>query len=57
MQAFDNASFQQEKRKTKSVLFYAEKNRKFSCVLDAHSQFLCSLARFNLANQGVRHPF
>jgi len=30
------------------------KNRKFSCVLYAHSQFLCSLSRFNLANRGVR---
>jgi len=29
-------------------------NRKFSCVLYTHSQFLCSLARFDLANRGVR---
>jgi len=28
----------------------------FSCVLYAHSQFLCSLAKFDLANQGVRQP-
>jgi len=27
-----------------------------SCVLDAHSQFLCGLARFDLANRGVRQP-
>jgi len=25
----------------------------FSCVLYAHPQFLCSLARFDLANRGV----
>jgi len=30
------------------------KNRKFSCILYTHSQFLCSAARFNLANRGVR---
>jgi len=29
------------------------KNGKFSCVLYAHSQFLSSLARFDLANRGV----
>jgi len=28
----------------------------FSCVFYAHSQFLCSLARFDLANHGVRQP-
>jgi len=28
----------------------------FTCVLYAHSQFLCSLARFDLANRGVRQP-
>jgi len=32
------------------------KNRKFACALYAHSQFLCSLARFDLANRGVRQP-
>jgi len=31
------------------------KKRKFSCVLYAHSQFFSSLARFDLANRGVRH--
>ena len=30
------------------------KNRKFTWVLYAHSQFLCSLAKFDLANRGVR---
>ena len=49
---------QQGKRKTKSLLdFYtSQKNRKISCVLYAHSQFLCSLARFDLANWSVRQP-
>jgi len=28
----------------------------FACLLYAHSQFLCSLARFDLANRGVRRP-
>jgi len=28
----------------------------FSCVLYAHSQFLCSLVKFDLANQGLRKP-
>ena len=28
----------------------------FSCVLYAHFQFLCSLARIDLANQGLRQP-
>ena len=32
------------------------KKQTFSCVLYAHSQFLCNLAKFNLANQGVRQP-
>jgi len=49
--------FQQGKTTTKNLLdFYSlhNKKRKFSCVLYAHSQFLCSLARFDLANSGVR---
>jgi len=32
------------------------KKLKFSCVLYPQSQFLCSLAKFELANQGVRRP-
>jgi len=28
----------------------------FSCVLHAHSQFLCSLARFDLTNRDVLQP-
>jgi len=48
---------QQEKRKTKSCwTSIHNKNRTFTTVIYAHSQFLCSLARFDLANLGVRHP-
>jgi len=48
---------QKRKRKTKfSGLLLHKKNRKFSCALYAHSQFLCSLPRFDLANRGVRQP-
>jgi len=32
------------------------KKQTFSCVLNAHSQFLCSLAKFDPANRGVRQP-
>ena len=32
------------------------KKQKFACVLYPHSQFLCTLAKFDLANQGVRQP-
>jgi len=32
------------------------KKQTFSCVLYAHSQFLCSLVKFDLANQGLRQP-
>jgi len=40
---------QQGKMKSKSLLhFYTQR------ILYAHSQFLCSLARFDLANRGVR---
>jgi len=43
---------QQGKRKTKHLLdSIHNKYRKFTCVLYAHSQFLCSLARFDLANR------
>jgi len=35
---------------------YITKKQTFTCVLYVHSQFLCSLARFDLANQGVRQP-
>jgi len=46
---------QQGKTKTKICCSSIHnKNRKFSWVLYAHSQFLCSLARLDLANWGVR---
>jgi len=35
---------------------YITKKRKFYCILYVHAQFVCSLARFDLANQGVLHP-
>ena len=38
------------------VDFYISQIQKFSCVLYSHSQFLCSLAKVDLANQGVRQP-
>jgi len=48
---------QQGKRKTMFAgLLYITKNWNFPCVLYAHSQFLRSLARFDLANRGVRQP-
>jgi len=47
----------EEKRKLKVCwASIKNKNQKFTCVLYAHSQFLCSLARFDLANRGVRQP-
>jgi len=48
---------QEVKWKTKSSLdFYITKNWKFSCILHAHFQFLCSLARFDIENRGLRQP-
>ena len=32
------------------------KKQTFSCVLYAHSQFLCILVKFDLAKQGLRQP-
>jgi len=32
------------------------KKQTFSCVLYAHSEFLCTLEKFDLANQGLRQP-
>jgi len=32
------------------------KKQTFSCVLYAHSQFLCSLVKYDLAKQGLRQP-
>jgi len=48
--------FQQGKKKTKSLLNVYTKKRKFSCVIYAQSQFLCCLARFDLADRGMRQP-
>jgi len=47
---------QQEKKENQKFagLLYITKNLKFSCVLYAHSQLLCSLSRFHLSNQGMR---
>jgi len=49
---------QQRKRKTKRMLdsYTKTQSRTFSGVLYVHSQFLCSLARFDIANRGVRQP-
>jgi len=40
------------------VCWISKNNSKieFSCVLCAHSQFLCSLARFDFSKRGVRQP-
>jgi len=38
------------------VALSIHKKIEFSCVLYAHSQFLCGSARFDLENRGVRQP-
>jgi len=45
-------------KRTGFVLLKKHENpkRKFSCVLYAHSQLLCSLASFKLSTLSVRHP-
>ena len=53
----DNVAAGKKENYEFSGLLYITKKTKFSWVLCAHSQFLCSLARFDLANQGVRQPF
>jgi len=53
-EAFDNAPAKKKENYKFSGHLNITQNRKFFCVLDAHSQFLCSLARFDLANRGVR---
>ena len=54
IQAFDKR-FSREKGQLKFAgLLHITKNWKFYCVLYAHSQFLCSFARLDLANRGVR---
>jgi len=45
-----------EKGKLRVCWTAIHKKRKFSCVLRVHSQFLCSLAKFDLANRGLRQP-
>jgi len=47
---------QQGKRKTTAKVCWTSIYiaKKVSCVLSEHSQFLCSLARFDLANQCVQ---
>ena len=48
---------QQEKGKLKiGWTSLHNKDRTLSYVFYAHSQFLCSLARFYFANRGVRQP-
>jgi len=49
--AFDNVSARKNENKKFAGLLYITKNPKFSCVLCVHSQFLCSFARFDLANR------
>jgi len=56
IQSFDNVSGGKKENLKFAGLVYITKNPKVSCVLYAHSQFLCSLARFDLANRGVRQP-
>ena len=55
IEAFRHLIMSQQRKENKKFarLLYITKNRKFSCVLHAHSQFLCSLARCDLANRGV----
>jgi len=45
--------FQQGKRKTKSLLDFYTKKRKFSCVLYAHSEFLCIVWQDSILQNGV----
>jgi len=56
IEAFTRMKMSQQKKENQKFagLLDITKNRQFSSVLHAHSQFLCSLARFNLANLGVR---
>jgi len=36
--------------------FYVSQKTNIFCVLYPHSQFLCSLAKFDFAHRGVRQP-
>ena len=55
IQAFDYVSAGKKKNEVCWTSIH-NKNWTFACVLYAHSQFLCSLVRFDLANRGVRQP-
>jgi len=54
IQAFDNVTAAKEENEKFGGLLCITQNRKFSCVLHVHSQFMCTLARFDLANRGGR---
>ena len=57
IQVFDNVSAGRDKRKLKVCrTSIHNKNLKFSCILYAYSQFLCSFAIFDFSNRGVRQP-
>jgi len=58
IEAFRHLIISQQGKKNSGLLciICITKNRNFSSVLHAHSQFLCGLARFDLANRGVRQP-
>ena len=55
IQEFDNVSAGKKENKKFAGCLYKQK-KSFFCVLYTHSQFLCTLARFDLANRGVRQP-
>jgi len=54
IQAFYNVTATRKENKKFGGLLCITQNRKVSCVLDAPSQFMCTLARFDLANRGGR---
>ena len=56
IQAFDNVSAGKKENEKFSRRLCITKKGKFSCVLYAHAQVLCSLARRDLANRVVRQP-
>ena len=56
IQVFDNVSVGKKENWKFAGLLYITKNLRFSYILYAHSQFFCSLVRFDLANQDVRQP-
>jgi len=56
IQEVDNVSAGKNENQKFAGRLYIRKNWTFSSVLHAYSQFLCSLARFDLSNRGVRQP-